>query len=230
MTPRRLVVRAVGRVVTRSPWLRGTTRSRHYAYLMGTWVAAAALLPAAAIAGPAVERPTSSATDVEAESEEPDLEHDPILEAEAPSPPPAARPIASPAGDASTGLASQPVTEGEPALLVPAAITGGLGVLGMIMFAGFGGASQATYAQLEDECRDGHCPPELADDAAAARAEQAIANTAVVCGATLLVAGGVLLALSQWDVAGWFGGAQPEGVSSAALSLGPGSVVLHGRF
>jgi hypothetical protein len=197
-----------------------------------TVLSSAEAAPKAPSPRPAAAAPSGSAeTADEAPSEGPDLENDPILNAEPPPAPPVA-PAGSAVGSAaSPGARSEPPVEGTPALVVPAAITGGLGALGLVMFAVFGGLSQSTYGDLEAECRDGHCPPEMAEDAATARAQQAIANTAVVCGATLLVAGGVLFTFSQWDVASWFGAGGDEGAAaSASLSFGVGSVQVRGRF
>ena len=122
---------------------------------------------------------------------------------------------------------------GNPDLLIPAVITGGLGAVGMVLFAVLGGMSDATYRDLENQCANDACPRRLEADATAARSQQTIANTSLVFGLVGLTAGGVMLAFAEWDMVGLLSGSDDSSEpssSTAALRVGPGSISVTGRF
>jgi len=119
---------------------------------------------------------------------------------------------------------------GNPQLFVPAAITGGIGVVGLVVFGVLGGLSDATYRDLEGQCPNNNCPRELESDMTHARSQQTIGNVSAVVGAIGLTAGAVLFAFGEWDIVGLFSGAEGQTSSQARLRVGPGTMSLQGKF
>jgi hypothetical protein len=146
---------------------------------------------------------------------------------------------ATPPPSASAKAAAEPAAPSEEGgggnsdLLVPGIITGGLGAVGMVMFAVLGGMSDATYRDLEDQCANDACPRRLEADATAARSQQTIGNTSLVFGLIGLTAGGVMLAFAEWDIVGLLSGSDDSSEppsATATLRVGLGSLSVTGRF
>jgi hypothetical protein len=82
-------------------------------------------------------------------------------------------------------------------LRTAAYIAGGVGVAGLATFAIFGSLEKSSYNELNDACHGGPCPPERADDIAAGRSRQTIANVGLGVGLAGLAAGVVLFVVSS---------------------------------
>lgn len=108
--------------------------------------------------------------------------------------------------------------------MLPLAITfGGIGVVGMGMFAVAGGLSLGTYSEVEDNCPNGPtCTDDLIDRG---EREQLIANVGLVVGAVGLAAGATFLIV---EVA--TGGVGNEAKAPVNLAIGPGYVGVDGAF
>ncbi len=120
-------------------------------------------------------------------------------------------------------------TDGGGSLLPYAIMAGGVGVVGMGVFAVAGSMSNGTYSELEDACGGSPCPSSQNSVIDRGQTEQTIANVGLVVGAVGLAAGAALLVVDLTS-----GG---EGADSAAsrsrplaLDVGPGWVGLHGSF
>jgi len=112
-------------------------------------------------------------------------------------------------------------------------VVGGVGIAGMVTFAIFGSMASSAFADLEDECPDGHCAPELADDIDSGETKQIVANVGLVIGIAGLIGGAALFMLEPdaFDS----GDDDGEGGESAVfpalrLGVGPGSLQLSGSF
>ena len=115
-----------------------------------------------------------------------------------------------------------------PAPPWPSYVAAGVGVVGFAFFAGFGAASASVAGDL-DECAP-RCPLDMQERADAGKRNQTIANVSVIVGAVGLAAAGTI-----WLVDALTGGdSEPSPASSespaAAVSIGPGSAVVVGRF
>ncbi len=119
---------------------------------------------------------------------------------------------------------AEPTTH-KPGWMLPVAIAGaGVGVVGMIMFAIEGVASNNTYSDLKKQCGAAPCPPSLASEVSSGKTQQAIANVGLVIGVVGLAVGATFFVL--WVL--------PQKSSTASanvgLTVGPGSLGLVGRF
>ncbi|MEZ4225555.1 MAG: hypothetical protein R3B13_31675 [Polyangiaceae bacterium] len=109
-------------------------------------------------------------------------------------------------------------TAGAKTSLRPYAIAaGGVGVLGLATFAVLGSLNNSKFADLEDACNAGKCPPGSDSDIDTGRQYQTFANVGLIVGVVGIGAGVALWAAEP---------AEP----SAEVGLGPGSVTLRGRF
>jgi len=98
---------------------------------------------------------------------------------------------------------------------------GGVGVIGMGLFIGFGVANLGIYSDLEDQCPDELCPAALEEDADRGRSFQTAANVGLVIGVIGLAGGaGLLIPALVWG----------DNASSASLQIGPGYAGLEARF
>lgn len=121
---------------------------------------------------------------------------------------------------------------GERRWMLPAAIgAGGVGVVGMSLFIGFGVSSQATYDELVRKCGTS-CQGRRSDVEAGAN-EQTAANVGLAIGLVGLAAGGTLFTLWYLDRKAHgkplFGGA-PLSFESLAVTVGPQQMTLRGTF
>ncbi len=112
--------------------------------------------------------------------------------------------------------------------MLPAAIAaGGVGVVGMGLFTGFGLSSQATYEDLKRKC--GFSCQGRRAEVKSGETQQTVANVSLVIGLVGLAAGGTLFTL-------WYTGKKHNDSSasqeagSIGLSLGPEQAVLQGTF
>jgi hypothetical protein len=135
------------------------------------------------------------------------------------SPPPAPPPKVEPdAGD--SGF--DPLDGGSDQRLA-GFVAGGVGVFGLAIFTGFGLAHRSTFDDLEDQCPDGRCPPELAGDADTGRTYQAVANVGFIVGLVGLAAGTALVVTS-------FGGEDEGETGTASLAVSPGFLSVERSF
>lgn len=138
-------------------------------------------------------------------------------------PPPKAPPVAAPAEPADDGF--DPFDGGSDQRVV-AIVAASVGGAGLVMFAGFGLAHASTFADLEDQCPDGRCPPSLEGDADTGRTYQTLANVGLVIGAVGLAAGTALFVTS-------LGGDDDEATAAStapSLAVSPGFVAVRGAF
>lgn len=120
-------------------------------------------------------------------------------------------------------------TDGGGSLLPYAIIAGGVGVVGMGVFAVAGSMSNGTYSELEDACGGSPCPSSQNSVIDRGQTEQTIANVGLIVGAVGLAAGAALLVVDLTS-----GGEGADAAASRsrplALDVGPGWVGLHGSF
>jgi hypothetical protein len=150
--------------------------------------------------------------------------------AEAAPPPPAQAPVEPPPAEESGGSGfaqTRPIVAG---------VTGGVGVAGFVLFGVFGGLAKSKYSDLDAQCPDKHCTPDLQDEADTGRTYQTVANVSLVVGIVGVAAGAGLLV---WDILdkqpSSEGGDGTEGAPAAAkvrtqLFVGPGSLAVRGSF
>jgi len=124
----------------------------------------------------------------------------------------------------------------------PAIISWGLGAIGLGVGVGFGvEAINDTNALLENyDCKDNKCPPEAADDLAAAKVNGNVSTVGFVVGGVGLVAGTILWLLAdsgsdkEADAAPSKDAPAGESAAQARLRLRPligfGTVGVEGRF
>ena len=114
--------------------------------------------------------------------------------------------------------------------MLPAAIgAGGVGVVGMGLFVGFGVSSQATYDELRRKC--GFSCRGRRSEVESGATQQTVANVGLALGLVGLAAGGTLFAL-------WYTGNKHKNSSDSGgrestpigLSVGPQKVMLQGSF
>jgi hypothetical protein len=112
----------------------------------------------------------------------------------------------------------------KPTWLLPAAIAGaGVGVVGMLFFTIAGVASNNTYSDLKTKCGAGPCPSSDAGEVSGGKTQQAIANTGLVFGLAGIAAGA---AFFVW----WVLPRSAAHTPSAAITFGPGSIGVAGKF
>ena len=108
--------------------------------------------------------------------------------------------------------------------MLPVAIAGGgVAVVGLVMFAAAGAASQSTYNDLKTKCGTSPCPSSLAGEVSSGKTQQAVANTGLVLGLVGLAIGATFFTL-------WILPSKSQSSPSAALVVGPGSLGLSGTF
>jgi len=107
---------------------------------------------------------------------------------------------------------------------ITAYVFGGVGVAGMLLFAGLGGASAAQFSDLEDSCANNRCPADRAGDADTGASLQTGANVSVVIGAVGLAAGAALFIPTLFS--------NEDDTKQASLKplVGPGFIGLEGSF
>ena len=107
-------------------------------------------------------------------------------------------------------------------LRIGAIAAAGVGVVGMILFAVEGSASNATYDKLKEQC-GGPCPSSFAADIDKGRTQQTVANVGLGLGIAGLAAGATLFVLSMKK--------KPDTTQPQTTWLiGPGSVGVRGTF
>ncbi len=107
--------------------------------------------------------------------------------------------------------------------MLPAAIAGGgVAVVGLLMFAVGGVASNDTYNDLKNKCGTGPCPLSLAGEVSSGKTQQAIANTGAILGLIGLAAGATFFVLWALPTA--------KSAPSASLVVGPSSLGIAGVF
>ena len=108
-------------------------------------------------------------------------------------------------------------------LRIGAIAAAGVGVVGMVLFAVQGSASNATYDDLKEKCNGGPCPQEFAADIDKGRTQQTVANIGLGLGIVGLGAGAALFVLSMTK--------KPDTTQPQTTWLvGPGSVGVRGTF
>jgi hypothetical protein len=138
---------------------------------------------------------------------------------------------AAPTGPVQPAVPTEPTEEGG-GLGTKATIgivVGAVGVAGMLSFAIFGGLTSGEYSTLQDRCPDNNCPPSQTADGDTGRTYQTVANVSLGIGIAGIAAGAGLII---WDLAAG-GDAEPEGQPQSTtpeVAVGPGSIVVHGRF
>ena len=100
------------------------------------------------------------------------------------------------------------------------------------LFAIFGGLHLSQHADLEDQCPNGQCPPELEEDADSGRTYQAHVGDGLVVGLVGVAAGAAMFFTTDWFIGG---DAKPTDKEAGwafrpQLRVGPGSVMVRGRF
>lgn len=100
---------------------------------------------------------------------------------------------------------------------------GGVGVVGIVMFAVGGAMANHTYSTLERDC-GGPCPADRAGDVSAGKTQQTVANVGLVLGVVGVATGVTLFVLSRRR-----GGPKGHATSSEVL-VGPGFTGLKGSF
>lgn len=138
---------------------------------------------------------------------------------------------ASPAVQAASGKGqgAEPPreTKGGGSLMRPVAYAaGGVGVVGMVMFAVAGSMSKSTYSKLESQCGQAPCPSTLSGDISKGKTQQTVANVGLGLGLVGLAAGTTMFLLAP---SGKKGDAAPK-KAGAHMELGPGYVGVAGQF
>ena len=113
----------------------------------------------------------------------------------------------------------------EPSSLRPwAYVAGGVGVAGLAAFSVFGVLNNSKFSELEDGCPDDHCTPDREGDIDDGRRFQTFANIGLIVGVVGVGASATLFVLSS-------GSSDSETAKTAPrVGVGPGSVVVRGRF
>jgi hypothetical protein len=107
-------------------------------------------------------------------------------------------------------------------LRIGALAAAGVGVVGMVIFAVQGTASNETYDRLQSQC-GGPCPSSFAADIDKGRTQQTVANVGLGLGIVGLGAGAALFVLSMKK--------QPDATQPQTTWLiGPGSLGVRGTF
>jgi hypothetical protein len=101
-------------------------------------------------------------------------------------------------------------------------VAGGVGAAGLVTFGVFGAMSRSTFAELEDACPNGICPPERQDDIDQGKQQQMIANIGLAVGVVGIGAGVTLFLLDKGD-------RSPSSARVRAVA-GPGSISVRGSF
>lgn len=115
----------------------------------------------------------------------------------------------------------QVTREDDSSLFLPAVVCFGVGGLGLLIGTITGGVSLDQAGDIDAQCVDDHCPPELESDADDAKAVGHVSTVSFVIAGLAAAAGVTLLLLDQ-----------DEGADTASLRLrvSPGMVGLDARF
>jgi hypothetical protein len=106
-------------------------------------------------------------------------------------------------------------------LRIGAFAAGGVGVIGMVLFAVQGSASVETYDNLKEKC-DGPCSSEFAADIDKGRTQQTVANVGLALGIVGLAAGATLFVLDLKK--------RKADAAQTTLLIGPSSLGVRGTF
>jgi len=136
-------------------------------------------------------------------------------------------PVPEPKPDASASF--NPFDQSDDQRLA-AYVVGGVGATGMLLFAILGGLHLSQHGDLEDQCTDGICPPELEEDADSGRGLQTGANVTLVIGLVGLAGGAALFFTTDWFLGGDDEGSAEEQAWRPTVTVGPGSVGIRGTF
>jgi hypothetical protein len=111
-------------------------------------------------------------------------------------------------------------------LLVAGGVVGGIGVVGLGLFAAFGAMTLGNDSDLREQCTNNVCPPTLREDVDSAKTQQTLANVGAIVGAVGLAVGAGLLipgiVLS--------GGDETSASPKTEAFFGPGTVVVRSSF
>lgn len=127
-------------------------------------------------------------------------------------------PTEQPAGGGDTG-GGKKLTP----MRIGAIAAAGVGVVGMVLFAVQGSASNTTFDSLKEKCGDSPCPQEFAADVDKGKTQQLTANIGLGLGIVGLGVGATLFALSMKK--------KPDATQPQTTWLiGPGSLGVRGTF
>jgi len=135
-------------------------------------------------------------------------------------PKPAAEPADSEKHDEAHVVDVPPVTSGGSKLRPYSYVVGGVGVVGLALFAVYGLMDNSTYSDLQSSCPHNACPPSKQSEVDAGRTQQTVANVSLVIGGVGLAAGATLFVLSL----------SPKSPASTGLVLAPGYLGLRGSL
>jgi hypothetical protein len=111
-------------------------------------------------------------------------------------------------------------------LLVAGGVAGGIGVVGLGLFAAFGAMTLGNESDLTEQCPGNVCPPSLREDVDSAKTQQTLANVGAIVGAAGLAIGAALLipgiVLS--------GGDDSATAPKTEAFVGPGSFFVRSSF
>lgn len=150
-------------------------------------------------------------------------------------PPPEEQKPAGPAQAPGPAPELPPFFTFEPPNQIPALVAGGVGALGLLSFAIFGGLNNSVYADLEEQCSGSTCPADLEEDANSGRGYQTAANVSAVIGVIGISAGAGLYVWQRLQARTEAKKQQEPAppakpVAPPQVSFGPGSVIISGRF
>jgi hypothetical protein len=109
-------------------------------------------------------------------------------------------------------------------LLIAGGVAGGIGVVGLGLFAAFGAMTLGNESDFTEQCPGNVCPPGLREDVDSAKTQQTLANVGAIVGAAGLAIGAALL-IPGVVLSG--GEGQP---AKTEAFFGPGSVVVRTSF
>lgn len=108
-------------------------------------------------------------------------------------------------------------------LRTAAYVAGGVGIVGLGIFAVAGAMTASSYSSLKDSCGTGPCPAYKKDDVSSAKTKQTVANVGLVIGGVGIGAGVVLYVLSR-------GSAKKVEATASHLVVGPSYAGYTGSF
>jgi hypothetical protein len=134
------------------------------------------------------------------------------------APPPGA--LGNTPAASATAVAPPPPSSGGKTngMRIASYVAGGVGVLGLGIFAIEGLRANSTFSALKDECGAGPCPKGHVDEISKGKSQQTIANVGLVIGLVGLGAGVTLFVLSG------------KKKTETALMVGPSSINVNGTF
>jgi hypothetical protein len=101
-------------------------------------------------------------------------------------------------------------------------VAGGVGVVGLGLFAAFGLMDNSTYKNLQSACQNNACPPSKQSDIDSGRTQQTVANIGLVVGAVGVATGATLFILSL--------GSKSAPAAATGLVVAPGYLGLRGSL